>query len=178
MTLEVSCPVRSIMYILVHKKQGRSKTKLLNLLKRSRTDAVRKTTQTLHIKVATSYQDAIIRKIYNYCTGSSGRENWNHKISETLHVMISLVLLPFAAPHWSHFYSFQGLLGLSNITNPKWRKRNDFNICKIIKGFSKVLTRMIFSHEVAVSIVLRFTCSICLMKVKSVSGWKSYKSII
>ena len=43
MTLEVSCPVRSIMYILVHKKQGRSKAKLLNLLKRSRTEAVRKT---------------------------------------------------------------------------------------------------------------------------------------
>ena len=62
------------MYLLVHKKQGRSKTKLPNILKWSRTEAARKTIQLLDITVATSYQDATIRKIYNYCAGSSGLE--------------------------------------------------------------------------------------------------------
>ena len=46
------------MYILIHKKQGRSKTNLLNLLKCRKTEAVRKIMQLLNIRVATSYQDA------------------------------------------------------------------------------------------------------------------------
>ena len=33
--------------------------------------------------------------------------------------MTSLILLPFAAPQWSHFYSFHGLMGLRNIKNVK-----------------------------------------------------------
>ena len=48
-------------YIIVYKKQGRSKTNLLDLLKRRRTEAVRKIIQLLHVAVTTSYQDATAR---------------------------------------------------------------------------------------------------------------------
>ena len=51
------------------KKQGRSKTKLLDLPKLSRTEAVRRIIQLLHITIATtSYQDIRVRKTYNYLT--------------------------------------------------------------------------------------------------------------
>ena len=62
------------MYIFVQRKQGRSKTKLLNLLKWSITGAVRKIIELLHITVATPYQDTTVRKIYNFLTGFSGLE--------------------------------------------------------------------------------------------------------
>ena len=125
------------LYILVQKKQGRSRTKFLNLLKRSKAEAVRKIIQFSHVTVETSYQDTTVRKTYNYLTGSSGLEIWkpeNFK-SFALHAMISLILLPLAAPKWSRFYSFQWLIGLCNIKDPKRKKRDGFNICEIIKGF-------------------------------------------
>ena len=56
------------LYIMIHKKQGRWKTKLLNLFKWSRTEVVREMIQPLHITVATSYQDATVNKVYNDCT--------------------------------------------------------------------------------------------------------------
>ena len=49
------------MYILVHKKQEISKTKVQNLLKRGREEAVRKVIQLFHIIVAKSYQDTTVR---------------------------------------------------------------------------------------------------------------------
>ena len=74
------------MDILVQKKQGRSKTKLPNLLKSSRIEVVRKI-QILHITVATSYQDKTVRKIYNYLTESSGLEIWKPENSKALSCM-------------------------------------------------------------------------------------------
>ena len=83
--VEISCLVRSICVFLVHKKQGRSKVKLLDLLKWGRTKAVWKLIQLLHVTVATSYQDATVRKIYNYFTGFSGLGTiWNQQISKAL----------------------------------------------------------------------------------------------
>ena len=119
--VDISCLARSIVYILVQKKEGRSKTKRLNLLKRSRAEAVRKIIQLLHLTVATSYQDTTVMKIYNYLTRSSGLEIWkpeNFKIL-ALHAMLSLILLPLAVPQLSRFYSFQALIGLCNTKKPK-----------------------------------------------------------
>ena len=42
---------------------------------------------------------------------TGGMEPENIK-SLVLHGVINLILLPFVAPQWSHFYSFQGLMGL------------------------------------------------------------------
>ena len=93
----ISCLLRSICVFLVHKKQGRSKVKLLDLLKWSRTKAVWKIIQLLHVTVATSYQDATVRKIYNYLTGFSELGTiWNQQISKALRCM-QWLSLPFAA---------------------------------------------------------------------------------
>ena len=84
--------------------------------------------------VATSYQDATIRKSYNYGTWSSGLRFGTRNIkSLTLHAVITLILLPFAAPNWYRFYLVLGLAGLCYIKNPNWWKRSGFNIYKIIK---------------------------------------------
>ena len=103
------------MYIFVHNKQGRSKSNLLNLLKRRRTEANREVTQLLHITVAASYQDPTVRK---FTITSQDPQEWifgtrkyQKPFLAVLHVMISLILLPFAAPQLSRFYSFQGLMG-------------------------------------------------------------------
>ena len=118
------------MYILDHRKQGRSKTNLISLLKWRRTEAVRKIIELLYITLATLHQDATARKIYNYLTGSLGLEIWNQKIS----------IKPFLACNdksnfttivvlqWSCFSWFQSLMGLCNMKNSKWRKRNGLNI--------------------------------------------------
>ena len=42
--------------------------------------------------------------------------------------MISPILILFAGPHWSRFYSFQGLMGLCDIKNPKVKKPYGFSI--------------------------------------------------
>ena len=47
----------------------------------------RKVIQLFRITVATPYQDAAVRKIYNYLTGSSGLEIWNQEISKALPCM-------------------------------------------------------------------------------------------
>ena len=86
-SLDIICLVRSIFVFLVHKKQGRSKAKLLNLLKWIRTKAVWKIIQLLHVAIAMSYEDATVRKIYNHLTGSSGLEIWNQQISKALPCM-------------------------------------------------------------------------------------------
>ena len=103
------------MYIFVHNKQGRSKSNLLNLLKRRRTEANREVTQLLHITVAASYQDPTVRK---FTITSQDPQEWifgtrkyQKPFLAVLHVMISLILLPFAAPQLSRFYSFQGRMG-------------------------------------------------------------------
>ena len=73
---------------------------------------MRKIIQLLHIKVATSYQNGTVRKIYNHLTGSPGSFK-----SLILHAMVSLILLPFTAPQWSRFYLLQGLIVVCNIKN-------------------------------------------------------------
>ena len=67
-------------------------------------------------------------KINDYLTASSGLEIWNQKyqLSLVIHVMIKLILLPFATLQWSRYYSFQGLMGLCNIKNPKVKKAEWF----------------------------------------------------
>ena len=39
-----------------------------------------------------------------------------------LHEMISLILLPFTVPHWSRFYSFEGLISLCKKKESEERK--------------------------------------------------------
>ena len=50
---EISCLVRQIVYVLVYKKQGRSKTNLLNSLKWRSAETARNIIRLLHIIVAT-----------------------------------------------------------------------------------------------------------------------------
>ena len=49
---------------------------------------------------------------------------------------------------------------------------------EVIKGSYMFWHGLLFNHKIPVSMVLSFTCSICLMKVKSVLFCKSFESIL
>ena len=169
------------MFILLHKKQGRSKIKLLNLLKGSATDR-------------SSYENnsAVTYNSCNVISRCNRKDSLQllHRIPRTgdleppnikslfLNAETTLISLPFAALQWSRCHSFQGLMGLCNekkykVKKTQWfihlqdNKRFFISFDVDLAYFSAKSFDILFSHEVLVRLVLCFTCSICLMKVKS-----------
>ena len=97
------------MYILVHEKRERSKTNLPNLLKRHRTEAVKKKIEPLYITVAKSSKcnSKKILKLAHRILSIGDLELENIK-NLALHAMASLILLRFARCNGLVFTYFKG----------------------------------------------------------------------
>ena len=90
-----------------------------------------------------------------------------------LHAMISLILLPFTHTiHWSRFYSFQGLIGLSNLKSPKSsgktrdlgipRSPNTVKYRDLCIGFTVAEISVIFENRTSyrvLTVVKLFSCT-------------------
>ena len=117
--VEISCLVRSI-YVYSGSQESR---KIKN-----------QASKFTEVKQDRSCQENNSTFTYNSCASRyNSKENLQltHRILRTvalkpenietlaLHAVIRVILLPFAAQHWSRFYSFQGVMGLRNMKNPK-----------------------------------------------------------